>query len=158
MNASSTSVGILVGGGPAPGINSVISAATIRSIVGGCDVTGIFDGFKWLMEGSMSHVKPLLSEEVSRIHFRGGSLLGTSRANPTKQAELLEQVLSTVARLGITRLITIGGDDTAYSALKLEERAAGRLSVVHVPKTIDNNWIFLTAFRLSGFRPRDMSG
>ncbi len=139
MTSPPTSVGILVGGGPAPGINSVISAATIRSIVGGCDVIGIFDGFKWLMDGSMSHVKPLLSEEVSRIHFRGGSLLGTSRANPTKKAELLEQVLSTLARLGITRLITIGGDDTAYSALKLEERAAGRLSVVHVPKTIDND-------------------
>ena len=139
MTSPRTIVGILVGGGPAPGINSVISAATIRSIVGGCDVMGIFDGFKWLMEGSMSHVKPLLSEEVSRIHFRGGSLLGTSRANPTKKAELLEQVLSTLARLGITRLITIGGDDTAYSALTLEERAAGRLSIVHVPKTIDND-------------------
>ncbi len=139
MTSPPTSVGILVGGGPAPGINSVISAATIRSIVGGCDVIGIFDGFKWLMEGSMSHVKLLSSEEVSRIHFRGGSLLGTSRANPTKKTELLEQVLSTLARLGITRLITIGGDDTAYSALKLEEKAAGRLSVVHVPKTIDND-------------------
>lgn len=139
MTSPRTIVGILVGGGPAPGINSVISAATIRSIVGGCDVMGIFDGFKWLMEGSMSHVKPLSSEEVSRIHFRGGSLLGTSRANPTKKAELLEQVLSTLARVGITRLITIGGDDTAYSALKLEETAAGRLSVVHVPKTIDND-------------------
>jgi 6-phosphofructokinase 1 len=139
MTSPRTNVGILVGGGPAPGINSVISAATIRSIVGGCDVIGIFDGFKWLMEGSMSHIKPLSSEEVSRIHFRGGSLLGTSRANPTKKVELLEQVLSTLARLGITRLITIGGDDTAYSALKLEEKAAGRLSVVHVPKTIDND-------------------
>ncbi|MEK7764444.1 MAG: diphosphate--fructose-6-phosphate 1-phosphotransferase [Nitrospirota bacterium] len=139
MTSPRTIVGLLVGGGPAPGINSVISAATIRSIVGGCDVIGIFDGFKWLMEGSMSHVKPLSSEEVSRIHFRGGSLLGTSRANPTKKTELLEQALSTLARLGITRLITIGGDDTAYSALKLEERAAGRLSVVHVPKTIDND-------------------
>jgi 6-phosphofructokinase 1 len=139
MTSPRTIVGILVGGGPAPGINSVISAATIRSIVGGCDVMGIFDGFKWLMEGSMSHVKPLSSEEVSRIHFRGGSLLGTSRANPTKKTELLEHVLSTLARLGITRLMTIGGDDTAYSALKLEEKAAGRLSVVHVPKTIDND-------------------
>jgi 6-phosphofructokinase 1 len=139
MNSPRTIVGILVGGGPAPGINSVISAATIRSIVGGCDVVGILDGFKWLMEGSMSHVNPLSTEEVSRIHFRGGSLLGTSRANPTKKAESLEHVLSTLARLGVTRLITIGGDDTAYSALKLEEKAAGRLYVVHVPKTIDND-------------------
>lgn len=139
MNSSRTIVGILVGGGPAPGINSVISAATIRSIVGGCDVIGILDGFKWLMEGSQSHVTPLLTEEVSRIHFRGGSSLGTSRANPTKKPESLEHVLSTLVRLGVTRLITIGGDDTAYSALKLEEKAAGRLHVVHVPKTIDND-------------------
>ena len=139
MNAPRTIVGILVGGGPAPGINSVISAATIRSIVGGCDVIGILDGFKWLMEGSQSHVTPLLTEEVSRIHFRGGSSLGTSRANPTKRPESLEHVLSTLVRLGVTRLITIGGDDTAYSALKLEEKAAGRLHVVHVPKTIDND-------------------
>ncbi len=139
MNASRTTVGIVVGGGPAPGINSVISAATIRSIVGGCDVIGILDGFKWLMEGSQSHVKPLSTEEVSRIHFRGGSSLGTSRANPTKKQESLEHVLLTLVRLGVTRLITIGGDDTAYSALKLEEKAAGRLHVVHVPKTIDND-------------------
>lgn len=139
MNTSRAIVGILVGGGPAPGINSVISAATIRSIVGGCEVIGILDGFKWLMEGNTSHVKPLSTEEVSRIHFRGGSSLGTSRANPTKNPESLEHVLSTLVRLGVTRLITIGGDDTAYSALKLEEKAAGRLHVVHVPKTIDND-------------------
>lgn len=132
-------VGILVGGGPAPGINSVISAATIRSIVDGCDVLGLIDGFKWLMEGSADHVRRLSIEEVSRLHFRGGSYLGTARANPTKKAEHLDYVLSTLQRLGITRLVTIGGDDTAFSALKLEERSAGRLQVVHVPKTIDND-------------------
>lgn len=139
MSEARTTVGILVGGGPAPGINSVISAATIRSILGGCDVLGLLDGFKWLMERNASRVRPLSIEEVSRIHFRGGSSLGTSRANPTKKAESLDQVLASLARLGITRLMTIGGDDTAYSALKLEEKAAGRLHVVHVPKTIDND-------------------
>lgn len=132
-------VGILVGGGPAPGINSVISAVTIRSIVGGSDVLGLIDGFKWLMEGSTSQVRPLSIEEVSRIHFRGGSYLGTARANPTKKAEHLNTVLSALQRLGITRLVTIGGDDTAFSALKLEAQSAGRLQVVHVPKTIDND-------------------
>src|SRR6476646_346707 len=139
MHVPRTIVGILVGGGPAPGINSVISAVTIRSILGGCDVVGILDGFKWLMEGSTSQVRPLSIEEVSRIHFRGGSYLGTSRANPTKKAESLANVLSTLTRLGITRLVTIGGDDTAFSSLKLEEQAAGRIQVVHVPKTIDND-------------------
>ncbi|MEY4704521.1 MAG: hypothetical protein RL042_717, partial [Nitrospirota bacterium] len=78
MHVPHTTVGILVGGGPAPGINSVISAVTIRSILGGCDVVGIIDGFKWLMEGSTGQVRPLSIEEVSRIHFRGGSYLGTS--------------------------------------------------------------------------------
>lgn len=139
MNVSRTTVGILVGGGPAPGINSVISAVTIRSILGGCDVVGIIDGFKWLMEGSTGQVRPLSIEEVSRIHFRGGSYLGTSRANPTKKAESLANVLSALQRLGITKLVTIGGDDTAFSSLKLEELAAGRIQIVHVPKTIDND-------------------
>lgn len=139
MSIPRTTVGILVGGGPAPGINSVIGAATIRSILGGCDVIGLRDGFEWLIQGNTDHVRPLSVEEVSRLHFRGGSLLGTSRANPTKKAEHLGHVVSALARLGVTRLITIGGDDTAFSALKVEEKAAGRLQVVHVPKTIDND-------------------
>jgi len=139
MNSPRTIVGIVVGGGPAPGINSVMSAVTIRSILGGCDVVGILDGFKWLMEGNVSQVRSLSIEEVSRLHFRGGSYLGTSRANPTKKAESLGQVISALTRLGVTRLVTIGGDDTAFSALKLEEQAAGRIQIVHVPKTIDND-------------------
>jgi len=139
MNTSRAIVGVLVGGGPAPGINSVISAVTIRSVLDGCTVIGILDGFKWLMEGIVSQVKPLMIEEMSRMHFQGGSYLGTSRANPTKKAECLTNVLSSLMRLGITRLVTIGGDDTAFSALKLEEEAAGRIHIVHVPKTIDND-------------------
>jgi 6-phosphofructokinase len=139
MTSSRTIVGILVGGGPAPGINSVISAVTIRSILGGCDVIGILDGFKWLMEGNTSQVRPIAIDEVSRIHFRGGSSLGTSRANPTKKTESMVNVLSSLRKLGITRLVTIGGDDTAFSSLKLEEQAAGAVHIVHVPKTIDND-------------------
>lgn len=132
-------VAILVGGGPAPGINSVIGAATIRSILGGCDVIGIQDGFKWIMESNVSKARPLSIEDISRIHFSGGSCLGTARANPTQKIEHLDACLVSLATLGVTRLITIGGDDTAFSALKLEQRAAGRLQVVHVPKTIDND-------------------
>ncbi|OQW32851.1 MAG: 6-phosphofructokinase [Nitrospira sp. SG-bin1] len=139
MTAERPIVGILVGGGPAPGINSVISAATIRSLLGGSDVLGLIDGFKWLMDGGTGQVRPLSIEDVSRIHFRGGSHLGTSRANPTRSAESLDNVLCALSRLGVTRLMTIGGDDTAFSAMTLEERAGGRLQVVHVPKTIDND-------------------
>jgi 6-phosphofructokinase 1 len=102
-------------------------------------VIGILDGFKWLMAGNVSQVRPLAIDEVSRLHFRGGSSLGTSRANPTKQPESLAHVLASLMRLSITRLVTIGGDDTAFSSLKLEEQAAGRIHIVHVPKTIDND-------------------
>jgi 6-phosphofructokinase len=132
-------IGILVGGGPAPGINSVIGAATIRSILGGAEVLGIMDGFTWLMEGDTSKIRPLSIEEVSRIHFRGGSYLRTARANPTKNAQHLETAVNTLLELKVSGLITIGGDDTAFSALRLEQAAAGRLKVVHVPKTIDND-------------------
>jgi len=130
---------ILVGGGPAPGINSVISAATIRSRLEGVDVVGIRDGFEWIMHGDIDHVQPLDIDQVSRIHFRGGSHIGISRANPTLDPEHLENAVISLLRLNVSTLITIGGDDTAYSAMKLEEKAEGRIHIAHVPKTIDND-------------------
>ena len=130
---------ILVGGGPAPGINSVIGAATIRGLLEGVEVLGVRDGFEWIMEGNVDHVHPLTLDEVSRIHFRGGSYIGISRANPTKNPEHLENAVISLLRLNVSQLITIGGDDTAFSAMKLAEKAQGRIQVVHVPKTIDND-------------------
>src|SRR5262245_21928364 len=130
---------ILVGGGPAPGINSVIGAATIRSALEGVDVVGVRDGFEWIMRGDVEHVVPLGIDDVSRIHFRGGSYIGISRANPTRDPEHLENTVISLLRLNVSQLITIGGDDTAFSAMKLQEKSAGRIRVVHVPKTIDND-------------------
>jgi ATP-dependent phosphofructokinase / diphosphate-dependent phosphofructokinase len=130
---------ILVGGGPAPGINSVIAAATIRAELDGVQVVGIRDGFEWIMQGDVDHVTSLTIDRVSRIHFRGGSHIGISRANPTRKAEHLENAVISLLRMNVSQLITIGGDDTAYSAMKLEEQSAGRIRVVHVPKTIDND-------------------
>ena len=130
---------ILVAGGPAPGINSVISSATIRGKLEDVEVIGIRDGFEWIMRGDIDHVVPLTIDEVSRIHFRGGSYIGISRANPTVSEERLENTVVSLLRLGVTQLITIGGDDTAYSAYRLSQKAADRIRVVHVPKTIDND-------------------
>ena len=130
---------ILVGGGPAPGINSVIAAATIRARLEGLDVVGIRDGFEWLMQGDVDHVAPLTIDTVSRIHFRGGSHIGIARANPTTDVALLDRTVNALLRLNVTQLITIGGDDTAFSAMKLERQARGAIRVVHVPKTIDND-------------------
>jgi len=130
---------ILVGGGPAPGINAVIAAASIRAQLQGIEVVGIRDGFEWIMKGDIGHVMPMSIDVVSRIHFRGGSHLGIARANPTKDPKLLDTTIDSLLQLNVSQLITIGGDDTAFSAMKLEERAAGRIRVVHVPKTIDND-------------------
>jgi ATP-dependent phosphofructokinase / diphosphate-dependent phosphofructokinase len=132
-------LGILVGGGPAPGINSVIGAASIRTLLSGVEVIGIKDGYENIMKGDISQIVPLTMDRVSRIHYRGGSILGTARANPTKKPETMEAALDSLTRLGIDKLISIGGDDTAFSAMKLAEKSQGKLRVVHVPKTIDND-------------------
>ena len=131
--------GIIVGGGPAPGINGVIGAAATVALRSGACVIGCMDGFKWLMEGDTSHVRELTLGEVESIHLKGGSILHTSRANPTKKAETLEAVVKSLTSLGVDHLITIGGDDTAFSARRVAEQADGRIKVVHVPKTIDND-------------------
>lgn len=130
---------ILVAGGPAPGINSVIGAATIRAIQHGYEVLGLREGFKWIMRGDTSHIDYLTIKKVSRIHFEGGSFLGIARDNPTKKKADLERTVKTLIGLGVQKLITIGGDDTAYSAMTLEKAANGKIGVVHVPKTIDND-------------------
>jgi ATP-dependent phosphofructokinase / diphosphate-dependent phosphofructokinase len=139
MATSPKRLAILVGGGPAPGINSVISAATIRAIMENHEVIGILDGFKWIMRGDINHHRRLSVDDISRIHFLGGSYIGIARDNPTKDEKHLENTVTSLLRLNVDRLITIGGDDTAFSALKVEEKAAGRIRVVHVPKTIDND-------------------
>ena len=92
---------IVVGGGPAPGINGVISAATIEAINEGKDVFGIIDGFKWLSEGRMEKVIPLTIDEVSRIYSTGGSILRTSRENPTKDPKKIQNVITALNSLGI---------------------------------------------------------
>jgi 6-phosphofructokinase 1 len=130
---------ILVGGGPAPGINAVISAATIGAINRGLSVIGFQDGFKWLIKGDISRARPLRIEDVSRIHLQGGSVLGTARDNPTTSQEALNAVVEAFRALNVKYLVTIGGDDTALSASHVAERSGDRVRVVHVPKTIDND-------------------
>jgi len=142
-------LGILVGGGPAPGINGVISSVTIEANAHGMEVVGFQNGFKHLTEGSVTHNRRLFNEEVSASYLRGGSILGTSRTNPAKNPAHMAKVLEVLQKLGITCLVTIGGDDTAFSASQVAARvgpAAPRgtgptsfLRVCHVPKTIDND-------------------
>lgn len=132
-------LGILVGGGPAPGINGVIAAATIEARNRGVRVLGFYDGFKWLARGDTSHVVEIEIDEVSRIHFEGGSILRTSRENPAKSPDTLRNVVEALDKLEVSCLLTIGGDDTAFAACRLSEAVKGRVAVAHVPKTIDND-------------------
>jgi len=130
---------ILVGGGPAPGINGVIRSVTIEAINSGLNVVGILDGFQYLVKGDPSRTKELRIEDVSRIHFIGGSILGTSRENPTTSKEKMDSTIKALTELQIDYLVTIGGDDTATSAYKIDTIAKGQIEVAHVPKTIDND-------------------
>ncbi len=147
-------MGIIVGGGPAPGINGVIGAAAIEAINNGLQVMGFYDGFSHLADADFDpdeHVKKLTIADMARIHFTGGSILRTARTSlldasklstseraqpdPVKAGRVCDRLKS----LGITHLLTIGGDDTALSARFVSEVSGGDIKVVHVPKTIDND-------------------
>ena len=139
MSTNPQKLAILVGGGPAPGINSVIAAATLRALDEGMEVLGLPHGYSELMLGNTANVRSLTRLDVRDIHTQGGAVLGTSRANPTRKPEHLDGMVQSLLQLGATQLVTIGGDDTAFSAMKVAERAGTRLRVAHVPKTIDND-------------------
>ena len=132
-------LGILVGGGPAPGINGVIGAATIYARRHGVRVLGIPNGFTPLVRHELEGVRELDIEDVSRIHLLGGSVLHTSRTSPIESAEDIERTLRSLAEIGVDFLLTIGGDGTAHVARVVGEHAQDRLKLVHVPKTIDND-------------------
>lgn len=147
-------MGIIVGGGPAPGINGVIGAAAIEAVNNGLKVLGFYDGFTHLAGEDFDpdqHVTELTIKEMSRVHFDGGSILRTARTSLLDQEELktstvvrpdptrISRVFERLCSLNVTHLLTVGGDDTALSARFVAERAGGRIRVVHVPKTIDND-------------------
>src|SRR5258707_15458984 len=117
---------ILVGGGPAPGINGVISAATIEGTNQGFGVIGVRDGYKWLAQGDTTHCIPLSIDDVTGIHLRGGSILGTSRTNPTKSDVTMQNVVDALQKLGVTALVSIGGGDPPFSAPQVYKKTAGR--------------------------------
>lgn len=147
-------MGIVVGGGPAPGINGVIGAAAIEGVNNGLKVLGFYDGFSHLADSEFDpagHTVELNIKEMSRIHFDGGSVLRTSRTNLLDQEKLktstmahpdpakVIRVCDRLRALNVTHLLTIGGDDTALSARFIAEKAGNGMRVVHVPKTIDND-------------------
>jgi len=129
-------VGVLSGGGDAPGINAVIRAVVKKGIqYYGYEMVGIRDGWRGLLEGSFS---PLDLKAVSGILPKGGSILGTSRTNPFKREGGAEKILENAEKAGIDAVVVIGGEDTLGVAHKMSELG---LKCVGVPKTIDNDLV-----------------
>lgn len=142
--------GIVVSGGPAPGINSVIYSSVIEANNRGYQVKGLVNGFRDLTMGEPGSVIDLNSDMVSNIYMKGGSILGTSRFNPLKDQQHLDQFISGLERNQIDKLIVIGGEGSAYLSLKLSQLRSN-ISVVHVPKTIDNDLILPNKYPSFGF-------
>ena len=115
-------IGIVVGGGPAPGTNGVISAVAIEAIKIGCVPIGVHDGFDWLAQRYTDEQHELAIDEVSRVHLDGGVLLGSSRRDVTRDPESLDNTLAALAKLKIDALVCIGGDDMVKSAAEAEDR------------------------------------
>ena len=127
-------IGVLSGGGDAPGINAVIRAVVRKGIRNyDYEIVGIKDGWRGLLEDAFM---PLTLETISGLLPRGGSILGTSRTNPFKRNGGPQKVLDAAKENGIDAVVVIGGDDTLGVAAKMSELG---LPCVGVPKTIDND-------------------
>ncbi len=127
-------IGVLTGGGDAPGLNAVIRAIVITAENNGMEVLGIVRGWAGLLDGG--ETMPLSLEDVNDIHRTGGTILRSSRTNPAKHPDGMQTVQKNLGALGCDALIAIGGDDTLGVAQKLFE---GGMKIVGVPKTIDND-------------------
>ncbi len=126
-------IGILTGGGDAPGLNAVIRAVTVKGVESGYEIVGFEEGWRGLLK-KMS--RPLTVADVEDIHMLGGTILGSSRTNVSKVENGFEIAKNNLEELGIHALIAAGGEDTLGVALKLYQAGA---NVVGVPKTIDND-------------------
>ena len=126
-------IGILTGGGDCPGLNAVIRAVVRRAHALGYDMLGVKNGWAGLVQGD---VEPLTDYSVIGILPRGGTILGTSRTNPYKKPEYLQQLKANWKKYGLDYLVAIGGEDTLGVAHRLYQEG---YPIVGVPKTIDND-------------------
>jgi len=127
-------IGVLTGGGDAPGLNAAIRGVTRRALEGGDLVVGIKNGWAGLMgQGDTTLLTPRAVDPILQL---GGTILGTSRTNPLKNPLHLQEVLDNVRALDLDALAPIGGDDTLSVAYELHRRG---VKVVGIPKTVDND-------------------
>ncbi len=132
-------IGLLVGGGPAPGTNAAIAAAVIEAIKLGIVPIGFHDGLSWLGQRYTDEQHEMTIHEVARSHLTGGVMLGTSRSDVADDPARLKSCVDALRKLAIDGLVAIGGDDMVRSAIAIERESGGRIKVVMIPKTIDND-------------------
>ena len=131
----SMKVGLLTGGGDCPGLNAVIRAVVQQLANGGASCVGILEGWRGLVQNMTS---PLTVAATDGIISQGGSILGASRTNPYRNPDSnLAALRENFARLDLSSLIVIGGDDTLGVAIRLHNDFG--IPVVGIPKTIDND-------------------
>ncbi|CAN5653463.1 6-phosphofructokinase [soil metagenome] len=131
-------VGMLTGGGDAPGLNGVIRAVTMKCIEDyGYEVVGIKRGWKGLLSPEADSVMELGVDDVRYMLQEGGTMLGSSRTNPYKNEGDAEKVVDQMKEFGIDALVAIGGDDTLGVAKRLHDDFG--VQVIGCPKTIDND-------------------
>ena len=166
MAKSLKRVAILFSGGPAPGANAVIAAAATSFLEAGIEVLGIFHGYTNLQDYdpvshpmvALEHYRPLAPADIRGIRNTRGIIIGTARVNPGAQIETpsdlldpqkterLAKIHHALVDLGVDALISIGGDDTLKTANFLYEyqrhqvAEENRVRIVHLPKTIDNDY------------------
>ena len=126
-------VGILTGGGDCPGLNAVIRAAVRRGAAHDAQFVGFRNGWAGVLDGD---ALPLTHDSTSGILHRGGTILGSSRTNPFREADGTQRVRDGMAAAGVDSLIAVGGEDTLGVAGRLADDG---VEVVGVPKTIDND-------------------
>ena len=142
-------IAILCGGGPAPGINTVVATVTKVFLKAGYRVLGIHEGYKGLFTDH-PEVEELTFEKADQIYTRGGSLIKMSRFKPKDE----DFSCTFFLRYQVKLLVTIGGDDTASTANRLTKYLVENhipIQNIHVPKTIDNDLPLPEGFPTFGF-------
>ena len=127
-------IGILTAGGDCPGLNAAIRAVVRCASADGAEVLGIRNGYLGLFEND---VEVLTRERVSGILPRGGTILGTSRFNPTKDEQCIQQLQENWITHQLGGLIVVGGEGSLSAARDLCRDH--QVQIVGIPKTIDND-------------------
>jgi 6-phosphofructokinase 1 len=135
-------IGVLTGGGDAPGLNPAVKGLVYRASEHGISVVGLYDGWRGLLN-PLPDTFPLTRATVRRWDRDGGTNLGSSRTNPFKtttetgeRVDRSDEVLENIARLGLDAVVVCGGEDTLGVAARLHEKG---VRVVGIPKTIDKD-------------------